>query len=304
MAVTRRQLRQARKTKKQHSRVLFSMLTCLTLLGAGIGLNSYLVNRNQPASRKQNIVQATASFLDSRGLNNRLHQAWAKDATVSGSKVAVAIFSKKTGQTYTYTNAPAQYKFHTASTIKVAVLASVLAKNNGQLDEHGKSLAESMIENSDNDATTELINDYLGGTAAFQAQVNRLGMTNTKVKEAWGTSTTTPTDQINLLNQIFFSSNVLNSQSQQYIQNLMQNVESDQAWGISAGSSSYALKNGWLSYGRSQWIVNSIGYVNGKGGNDYTIAVYTDQNRDMDHGQQLTEKIARSTKQVMASLDD
>lgn len=303
MAVTRRQLRQAQKSHKRHSRVLFSMLTCLTLVAAGIGLNSYLVNRNQPAARKQNIVQATASFLDSRGLNNRLQQAWAKDATASGSKVAVAIFSNKTGQTYTYTNAPAQYKFHTASTIKVAVLASVLAKDNGQLDEHGKSLAESMIENSDNDATTELIDNYLGGTAAFQAQVNRLGMTNTKIKEAWGTSTTTPTDQINLLNQIFFSSNVLNSQSQQYIQNLMQNVESDQAWGISAGSSSYALKNGWLSYGSSQWIVNSIGYVNGKNGNNYTIVIYTDQNPDMSHGQQLTEKIARDTKQIMANLD-
>lgn len=303
MAVTRQQLRKARSKQQRRHKKVISLLICTALVATGFVFNSYLVNKNQPATMRQNIVQATASLLNSGNLSQRLQQAWAKEANMSGSKVSIAIFSKKTGQTYTYSNAPAQYKFHTASTIKVAVLASILAKNNGQLDEHGKSLASAMIENSDNDATTELINDYLGGTSNFQAQVNRLGMTNTKIKEAWGTSTTTPTDQINLLNQIFFSSNVLNSQSQQYIQTLMQNVQSDQAWGISAGSSSYALKNGWLSYGHSQWIVNSIGYINGKGGNDYTIAIYTDQNPDMAHGQQLTEKLANATKQDMKNLN-
>lgn len=304
MTATRKQLRQARDNKRRHSRIAFSALACLALVFAGIGLNAALVKQSQPSGHSQNIVEATASLLNPGSLQNRLQQAWAKDVNPSGSKVAIAVFSQKTGQTYTYSNVSSQYKFHTASTIKVAVLASILAKDNGQLDDHGKELAQNMIEHSDNDATTELINDYLGGSSALQAQVNRLGMTNTTVHTAWGTSTTTPEDQLKLLNQIFFSSSVLNSQSQQYIQNLMSNVEADQSWGISAGSSSYALKNGWLSYGRSQWIVNSIGYINGKGGNDYTIAIYTDQNSDMAHGQQLTEQIAKTTKQVMDSLNN
>ena len=113
-------------------------------------------------------------------------------------------------------------------------------------------------------------------------------------------TTTTPSDQIKLLNNIFFSSNKLTESEQNYIQSLMKNVESDQQWGISAGSSNYALKNGWLDQDDSdKWIVNSIGYVSGKDQNDYTIAVYSDDNSSMNSGEKLIEKLARSTKRIM-----
>jgi hypothetical protein len=58
----------------------------------------------------------------------------------------------------------------------------------------------------------------------------------------------------------------------------MENVESDEAWGISAGveaGSVVALKNGWLPLDAGGWQVNSIGYVDGQG-RDYVIAVLTD----------------------------
>lgn len=71
-------------------------------------------------------------------------------------------------------------------------------------------------------------------------------MTNTHAESAWGMTTTTPSDQIKLLNNIFFSSNKLTESEQNYIQSLMKNVESDQQWGISAGSSNYALKTAGL----------------------------------------------------------
>ncbi|MGN1284400.1 MAG: penicillin-binding protein, partial [Candidatus Limosilactobacillus intestinavium] len=119
--------------------------------------------------------------------------------------------------------------------------------------------------------------------------------------EAWGMTTTTPADQIKLLNNIFFSSTKLSDSSRNYIQHLMSNVESDQQWGISAGSNNFALKNGWLDQddGSGKWIINSIGRVNGSQDNDYTIAVYTDNNSSMNSGEKLVEKLARSTKNIL-----
>ena len=81
----------------------------------------------------------------------------------------------------------------------------------------------------------------------------------------------------------------------------MSNVESDQQWGISTGSNNFALKNGWLDQddGSGKWIINSIGRVNGSQDNDYTIAVYTDNNSSMNSGEKLVEKLARSTKNIL-----
>jgi hypothetical protein len=57
----------------------------------------------------------------------------------------------------------------------------------------------------------------------------------------------------------------------------MENVEADQAWGVSSGvpaGTTMALKNGWLPL-QSQstdWQVNSIGWISGRGRN-YVLAV-------------------------------
>ncbi|WP_375663971.1 hypothetical protein, partial [Bartonella sp. CL63NXGY] len=87
----------------------------------------------------------------------------------------------------------------------------------------------------------------------------------------WGLSTTTPRDQVKLLNNIFYKSSILTANSRDYINELMSNVNADQNWGISASSDHYALKNGWLENGREKWIVNSIGYIKNDDGTSYTI---------------------------------
>ena len=79
----------------------------------------------------------------------------------------------------------------------------------------------------------------------------------------------------------------------------MSAVEADQSWGISADSNRFAIKNGWLNYGKATWLVNSIGYVINNNGTDYTIAVYTDDNSTMQTGQQTIEQLARVTKSLM-----
>lgn len=230
-------------------------------------------------------------------LNSRLKSAWNKVIYTSNDNVAIAVYSPRTRKTYSATNAPG-HKFHTASTVKVTVLAGLLAKQSGGLSDKQYNLAKAMIEQSDNNATTALF-ESLGGQRGLQNAFDKFGMTNSTARENWGLSTTTPQDQIKLLNNVFYKSRLLSPQDQKLIISLMSNVEADQSWGISADSNHFAIKNGWLNYGDSKWIVNSIGYVKNRNGTDYTIAIYTDKNSNFQVGQQTIEQLARVTKNMM-----
>lgn len=227
----------------------------------------------------------------------RLKSAWNKIIFTSNNNVAIAVYSPKTHQTYTSSNVP-NHKFHMASTVKVSILAGLLVKQNGFLSTHQSSLAKKMIEASDNDSTSELFDD-LGGQAGLQSTFNQFGMNDSTANTAWGLSTTTAKDQIKLLNNIFYKSTLLSSSSRQYINNLMQNVESDQIWGVSTASDSFALKNGWLENGKEKWIINSIGYVKNKNGTSYTIAMYSDKNQSMQTGEEVLNQLARVTNPIL-----
>jgi beta-lactamase class D len=136
-----------------------------------------------------------------------------------------------------------------------------------------------MIEESDNDDAQDLW-DSEGGATAVQTFDTAAGLTQTTPDAAgyWGLSTTTAADQVQLLRTVAYANNVLTSASQGYELGLMSHVESDQAWGVSAGpgtSAAVALKNGWLPLDSGGWQVNSIGYIDGDS-RDYVIAVLTD----------------------------
>lgn len=229
--------------------------------------------------------------------SSRLKSAWNKIVYTSNNNVAIAVYSSKTHRTYTSSNVPG-HKFRMASTVKVSILAGLLIKQNGFLSSHQSSLAKQMIEVSDNNSTNELFDD-LGGREGLQSTFNQFGMTDSTANTSWGLSTTTPKDQIKLLNNIFYKSKILSQNSQQYINNLMSNVESDQLWGVSASSNHFALKNGWLEYGKEKWIINSIGYVKTESGNSYTIAMYSDKNQSMQTGEEVLNQLARVTKPIL-----
>lgn len=295
---SRRELRQQKRRGFRKKTIIVSLLFIVAALGLNLGL---MYQNHNPLSPKNGVnpIQSVPNLFKSTSVSHQLRHQWKNDLQGTGSNVAIAVYSTKTGETYTYNTTPG-HQYQTASTVKVAVLAGILLKNDGDLDSDGRSYAKAMIENSDNDSTTALINNYLGGTDGLQDTFNQFQMTNSHANDAWGNTTTTPADQIKLLNNIFFSSNKLTSSEQSYIRSLMSNVESDQDWGISAGSHHFALKNGWLNQDDSdKWIVNSIGYVHDNNDNDYTIAVYTDDNSSMSSGKNLIEKLARSTKQVL-----
>jgi beta-lactamase class A len=175
------------------------------------------------------------------------------------------------------------YQFHpgwqsvTASVIKVAILATLLAQvNEGRpFTSAEQAQAAPMIEISDNDDASALWQDA-GGAPAIAAFGAEVGMTATTPNVAWGLTTTTAADQIVLLRYLVYPNTVLSSTARAYELNLMEHVAPYEAWGVTAGTppdAVVALKNGWLPLSTG-WEVNSVGWARGAG-RDYLIAVLT-----------------------------
>jgi beta-lactamase class A len=213
-----------------------------------------------------------------------------------GYQVAVAVDDLTTGlQAASGGNA----QFVTASIVKVDILASLLyqAQQSGQAISAGEQeLATTMIENSDNDAASDLY--YDAGQAAGIDAVNKvIGLTQTTVGTDgyWGLTTTTVDDQIRLLRAVFTSSSPLTAASRDYIQSLMSNVESDQQWGVPAAASSgtsFMVKNGWLP-NPALWEINSIGEID-RDGQLLLIAVLSDGNSTEGGGISVVESAAEA----------
>lgn len=172
-------------------------------------------------------------------------------------------------------------RFICASIVKLQILATVLARA-----EHGdvsltpdvRLAMTRMIEVSDNDAATALWNAAGGsaGVAAFERGIS-MRETSPDPGGAWGDTTTTPIDQLRLLQALAEPTRALTPADRTFAVSLMEHVDPSQAWGVSAGvpqGISIALKNGWLPVGQT-WAVNSVGWISGAG-RDYLIGVLTD----------------------------
>lgn len=215
---------------------------------------------------------------------------------------SIAIQLQRDGSEYATTNNPG-LNYETASTVKVAVLAMLLHNTNGNLDATQQSLAIRMIRNSDNDATTAIVNDYLGGMYALSSIYGTLGMSQTSASSWWGTTLTVPIDQLKLLNMIYLdsSSNYLNEHSKNYIKWLMGSVSSGQRWEFRPE----AIPTTWRTAGAQpvimvcgKWEVHSIGYIP-NGINSSTIAIYTRNNQDFNWGVDYVEALAMITKEII-----
>ncbi|WP_261656620.1 class A beta-lactamase-related serine hydrolase [Leuconostoc holzapfelii] len=238
--------------------------------------------------------------------DSALKQQWQTILHHQDSDVNIAVYNEKTKQTTTYTN-NASVTYPTASIVKVSVLANLLRMtqtDDTSLSPTEKSLAENMIVDSDNDATTTLLNTYQDGYTSPDCLFSALHMTQSKMDpDAWGLTTTTALDQLKLLNALAYGQkSPLNQSDRHYVLKLMANVSPDQAWGISKGLADNAtiqLKNGWLeSDDGSSWIVNSIGHIQTKDSN-YTIAVLTNGNATEADGIDLIESLSSATAQEL-----
>jgi Beta-lactamase enzyme family len=213
--------------------------------------------------------------------------------------VTAAVYDARTNTTWVFHPGVRE---DTASIVKVEIMGTALkqAQDAGSpLPGTELALMQTMIENSDNNAATELLKDD-GGPSRVQAFDESAGMTHTTVSTlafipgsttlpGWGLTLTTASDEVKLVRKFAYANSLLNSTDRKYGLGLMENVESDQAWGVSGGvppGVTVALKNGWLPLdlaNDTNWQIDSIGWIHGNG-RDYVLAVLSNGNPTMDDG--------------------
>ncbi len=246
-----------------------------------------------PVSHDNPLGAAVQSYVESR------------DGTVR-----LAVYDLTTGQEWSLGGGVAQAE---ASVVKVDVLETLLSQRPGGLTADDQSLAEEMIEDSDNDAATSLW-DLVGGGAGIGAYNTQAGLTQTTPSSCvvcsgfpwpgWGLTTTTPEDQIVLLRLLLEPGGPLAASQREYALSLMENVTPDQQWGVNSGVPSgvtVALKNGWLPLDDADdnWQINSIGWVNG-GGRDYLLAMLSTGNPSEQYGIDTLNSLGATVWQGMA----
>ena len=217
-------------------------------------------------------------------------------ASVTATDLTAALYDLSDGQSFAYRPGVTQT---VASIIKVDILTTLLAANartHTLLSSQQEFQTKEMIAKSDDDDAQALWNaEGAGaGVAAFDQQV---GMTQTELDPGttWGLSTTSATDQVQLLRAIASPGAALDDASRNYTLRAMRNVEHDQAWGVSAGVPSgvtVAIKNGWLPLATGTWQVNSLGIIQGRGAN-YVIAVLTSGSTTEQGGIRAIEGLSR-----------
>ena len=227
--------------------------------------------------------------------------------------VLAAVYDLRTGRTWHLGQGGPQAE---ASVVKLDVLETLLSER-GQGDGTGLSaseqtLAEQMIEDSDNNAATSLWY-AVGGAARIRSFNVRAGLTGTTPSSCvvcpgfawpgWGLTTTTADDQIALLRQLVTPGSVLTNTAREYAVSLMRDVTPSQRWGVSGGvpaQVAVALKDGWLPLRGtgSDWQVNSVGWVSG-GGRNYLMAVLSTGNPSQQYGIDTIDRLAAMVWQHM-----
>jgi hypothetical protein len=210
--------------------------------------------------------------------------------------ISAAVEDLQTGQEWVWN--PGE-RAQTASIVKADILETLLHEAqvvNTPLDEATADEVQGMIENSNDQDASELWNQA-GGAGAIASYDASIGMHQTIPNDDgyWGETTTSAMDQILLLRQLVDSHGVLNRASQDYELGLMEQVEADQAWGVSGGvpsGVSVALKNGWVPLTSGvDWEINSIGRIKGDG-RRYLIAVLTAHDPSQAYGIETIRQIS------------
>ncbi len=217
--------------------------------------------------------------------------------------VLAAVYDVSTGQTWTLGQGKPQDE---ASVVKLDVLETLLAQRGGDgLSASDRALAQSMIEDSDNDSATSLW-DEVGGATGIRAFNDSARLTDTSPSPCvncanfpwpgWGLSTTVPTDQLTLLKTLIEPGSLLTNSEREYALSLMENVTESQRWGVSGGvpaQVTVALKNGWLPLDSADtdWQINSVGWISGQGRN-YLMAVLSTGNPSEQYGIDTIDQLA------------
>jgi len=234
---------------------------------------------------------------DHRALASRVSaDIWAGLRGRNGSH-AVSVYDRVSGLYCLYNGSK---HFDSASIVKAIILGALMRwhqETKTSLSSWEKNEATVMIEQSDNDAATDLWDEL--GTYNLQHFLNLAGMDETELGTdgEWGLTQVTAHDEMLLLQLLTAPNSVLDASSRSDELYLMAHVTSSEAWGVTAGTPSdvtWHVKNGWLP-DATGWHINSIGAFTGHG-KDYMMAVLSvnaDSGDDEQYGITTIEDIAR-----------
>ena len=184
-----------------------------------------------------------------------------------GAEVAISVLDPSTGRTYDFGPTSG---LTAASISKLDILEALLLSHeraHTTLSDGQDASANAMIKQSDNDAGQSLW-DALGSAVGMSTANTALGLVHTApdTEGYYGLTTTSPEDQVTLLSHLVGTPGPLDAASQAYALGLLDDVDSDQAWGVTAAAdagTTSAVKNGWLAIDSDSdlWVVNSDGIV-------------------------------------------
>ncbi|MDL4814817.1 serine hydrolase [Actinomadura opuntiae] len=201
-------------------------------------------------------------------------------------------------------------QFVTASVIKLDILAALLLQRQGQglgLSGSERALAARMIRRSDNAAADALYAD-IGRDGGLRRAGAVFGFERTDpYPVSWGSSWTSPSDQVRLIRSLASGRGPLAPANRRYVLRLMRSVVPAQAWGISAAArpgERVALKNGWvpLRYEGNGWAVNSVGRITGPG-HDFVVAVFSCDSPTMGDGVSTVEHVATTVVSALRGAE-
>lgn len=209
--------------------------------------------------------------------------------------VTAALYNVNTQQTYLYRPGIDEV---TASMEKIDILAVLLWEAQHEhryLTASEEALATKMIEYSDNNAAESLW-VQIGQLPSVTEFNHDLHYSQSVTSWDWGQFDTTPRDQLKLLKTILLPNSYLNAGSQEYEQDLMENVVDYEHWGIPTGvptGATVGVKNGWYPETTTGWQINTAGYVH-LGTTYYLAVIMTASNPSEGYGIEVVDRVAQA----------
>lgn len=219
-----------------------------------------------------------------------------------GKLITAHVYDTRTGCHYRLHHESRQ---RTASVFKVMVMAGTLL----EAQDDGRAISEwevrqlhPMITESANGPVRSLWYSF-GASPWYRDQGRIFGLEDTTVRgddgSAWGLSTTSAADQVDLLRQVLLGEwGPLSGDSRAVAFDLMTDVVSTQTWGVTAGVPdgwTVAQKNGFAGI-----TINSVGWVDEPGASDgYVVAILSQGWPDHPSGISAVERVSRWVAEEM-----